>query len=170
MQVFAAGLLQCVLSSVVISVSRSAPVMCVCVVSDGGATESTQRRAGENHTTPRDSWDGLAHTRQTATVSTHTLMCAAGVLSGAHLSVCVCVCVCVSVSVSVCACRAELASLQRELASLSERYSQKCVDLTRAQQHSLDAERLVSQKDTQMEQLKRDNQVPHKNIQTQTSV
>ncbi len=102
MQVFAAGLLQCVLSSVVISVSRSAPVMCVCVVSDGGATESTQRRAGENHTTPRDSWDGLAHTRQTATVSTHTLMCAAGVLSGAHLSVCVCVCVCVSVSVCVC--------------------------------------------------------------------
>ncbi len=151
-----------------ISVSRSAPVMCVCVVSDGGATESTQRRAGENLTTQRDSWDGLAHTRQTATVSTHTLTCAAGVLSGAHLSVCVCVCVCPCPS--VCACRAELASLQRELASLSERYSQKCVDLTRAQQHSLDAEQLVSQKDTQMEQLKRDNQVPHKNIQTQTSV
>lgn len=56
-------------------------------------------------------------------------------------------------------CRAELASLRRELASLSERYSQKCVELKRAQQHSLDAERLVSQKDTQMEQLKRDNQV-----------
>uniref|UniRef100_A0A673IG04 TRIO and F-actin binding protein b n=1 Tax=Sinocyclocheilus rhinocerous TaxID=307959 RepID=A0A673IG04_9TELE len=52
----------------------------------------------------------------------------------------------------------ELASLRRELASLSERYSQKCVELKRAQQHSLDAERLVSQKDTQMEQLKRDNQ------------
>lgn len=54
--------------------------------------------------------------------------------------------------------QAELASLRRELASLSERYSQKCVELKRAQQHSLDAERLVSQKDTQMEQLKRDNQ------------
>lgn len=52
----------------------------------------------------------------------------------------------------------EMASLRRELASLSERYSQKCVDLKRAQQHSLDAERLVSQKDTQMEQLKGDNQ------------
>ncbi|XP_016343840.1 LOW QUALITY PROTEIN: TRIO and F-actin-binding protein-like [Sinocyclocheilus anshuiensis] len=52
----------------------------------------------------------------------------------------------------------ELASLRRELASLSERYSQKCVELKRAQQHSLDAERLVSQKDTQVEQLKRDNQ------------
>ncbi|KAF4116612.1 hypothetical protein G5714_004101 [Onychostoma macrolepis] len=54
--------------------------------------------------------------------------------------------------------QAELVSLRRELASLSERYTQKCVDLKRAQQHSLDAERLVSQKDTQMEQLKRDNQ------------
>ncbi|XP_016116568.1 TRIO and F-actin binding protein b [Sinocyclocheilus grahami] len=54
--------------------------------------------------------------------------------------------------------QAELASLRRELASLSERYSQKCVELNRAQQHSLDTDRLMSQKDTQMEQLKRDNQ------------
>uniref|UniRef100_A0A673LSU3 TRIO and F-actin-binding protein-like n=1 Tax=Sinocyclocheilus rhinocerous TaxID=307959 RepID=A0A673LSU3_9TELE len=46
----------------------------------------------------------------------------------------------------------------RDLASLSERYSQKCVELNRAQQHSLDTDRLMSQKDTQMEQLKRDNQ------------
>uniref|UniRef100_A0A671Q1R0 TRIO and F-actin-binding protein-like n=1 Tax=Sinocyclocheilus anshuiensis TaxID=1608454 RepID=A0A671Q1R0_9TELE len=52
----------------------------------------------------------------------------------------------------------ELASLRRELASLSERYSQKCVELNRAQQHSLDTDRLMSQKDMQMEQLKRDNQ------------
>ncbi|XP_043089903.1 TRIO and F-actin binding protein b isoform X2 [Puntigrus tetrazona] len=54
--------------------------------------------------------------------------------------------------------QAELASLRRELASLSERYSQKCVELKRAQQHSLDAQRLVTQRDTQIEQLKRDQQ------------
>ncbi len=128
MQVFAAGLLQCVLSSVVISVSRSAPVMCVCVVSDGGGYKSTQRRAGENHTTQRDSWDGLAHTRTNGNGEyTHTHVRCRSIVWSSSFCLCVlCVCPCPS----VCACRAELASLQRELASLSERYSQKCVDLT----------------------------------------
>ncbi|KAL1279533.1 hypothetical protein QQF64_026206, partial [Cirrhinus molitorella] len=54
--------------------------------------------------------------------------------------------------------QAEVASLRRELQALSERYSQKCLELKQAQQHSLDTHRLMSQKDTQMEQLKKDNQ------------
>ncbi|RXN19203.1 serine arginine repetitive matrix 2-like protein [Labeo rohita] len=55
--------------------------------------------------------------------------------------------------------QAEVASLRRELQALSERYSQKCLELKRVQQQSLDTHRLMSQKDTQMEQLKKDNQV-----------
>lgn len=35
--------------------------VCVCVVSDGGVTESAQRRAGKNRTTQRDTWDGHTH-------------------------------------------------------------------------------------------------------------
>ncbi|XP_073703919.1 TRIO and F-actin binding protein b [Garra rufa] len=54
--------------------------------------------------------------------------------------------------------QAEVASLRRELQALSERYSQKCLELRRAQQLSLDTHTLMSQKDTQIEQLKKDNQ------------
>lgn len=54
--------------------------------------------------------------------------------------------------------QAELASLRRELEGLSERYSQKCLELNEAQQQSKERERQMSQKDRQLEQLKRDNQ------------
>ncbi|KAK9978958.1 hypothetical protein ABG768_020694 [Culter alburnus] len=54
--------------------------------------------------------------------------------------------------------QAEVASLRRELQALSERFSQKCLELKRAQQHHEHTERQMSQKDRQMEQLKRDNQ------------
>ncbi|ROL15618.1 TRIO and F-actin-binding protein [Anabarilius grahami] len=54
--------------------------------------------------------------------------------------------------------QAEVASLRRELQGLSERFSQKCLELKRAQQHHEHTERQMSQKDRQMEQLKRDNQ------------
>ncbi|XP_056305104.1 TRIO and F-actin binding protein b [Danio aesculapii] len=52
----------------------------------------------------------------------------------------------------------ELCSLRRELQALSERYSQQCVELKRAQQLRDDSNTQIRLKDTQMEQLRRDKQ------------
>ncbi|KAF3700511.1 TRIO and F-actin-binding protein Tara Trio-associated repeat on actin [Channa argus] len=54
--------------------------------------------------------------------------------------------------------QAEVQSLQRELAGLSERYSQKCLELNRAEQNNAEREREISRKERDMEQLKKDNQ------------
>lgn len=63
------------------------------------------------------------------------------------------------VLVLVCFCRAETQSLQRELAGLSERYSQKCLELNRAEQSNAEREREISRKERDMEQLRKENQV-----------
>ncbi|XP_019965331.1 TRIO and F-actin binding protein b isoform X1 [Paralichthys olivaceus] len=54
--------------------------------------------------------------------------------------------------------QAETQSLQRELAGLSERYSQKCLELNRAEQSSAEREREISRKERDMEQLRKENQ------------
>uniref|UniRef100_UPI0037E90EC7 TRIO and F-actin binding protein b n=1 Tax=Semicossyphus pulcher TaxID=241346 RepID=UPI0037E90EC7 len=54
--------------------------------------------------------------------------------------------------------KAESQALQRELAGLSERYSQKCLDLNRAEQNNAEREREISRKERDMEQLKKENQ------------
>ncbi|XP_037648422.1 TRIO and F-actin binding protein b isoform X1 [Sebastes umbrosus] len=54
--------------------------------------------------------------------------------------------------------QAETQALQRELAGLSERYSQKCLELNRAEQNSAEREREISRKERDMEQLKKENQ------------
>ncbi|XP_051571802.1 LOW QUALITY PROTEIN: TRIO and F-actin-binding protein-like [Myxocyprinus asiaticus] len=54
--------------------------------------------------------------------------------------------------------QAELSSLRRELECLSEQYSHKCLELNRSQQHNTETERQMRETDTQIEQLKRDNQ------------
>ncbi|KAG7216218.1 hypothetical protein INR49_029067 [Caranx melampygus] len=54
--------------------------------------------------------------------------------------------------------QAETQSLQRELAGLSERYSQKCLELNRAEQNNAEREREISRKERDMEQLKKENQ------------
>lgn len=53
---------------------------------------------------------------------------------------------------------AETQALHRELAGLSERYSQKCLDLNRAEQNSAEREREISRKEREMEELRRENQ------------
>ncbi|KAL7829929.1 hypothetical protein AOLI_G00308140 [Acnodon oligacanthus] len=55
----------------------------------------------------------------------------------------------------------ELLSLGRELQALSERYSQKCLELNHAQQHSREREREINQKHREVEQLKKENQDLH---------
>ncbi|TKS91558.1 TRIO and F-actin-binding protein [Collichthys lucidus] len=55
-------------------------------------------------------------------------------------------------------CRAESQAFQRELAGLSERYSQKCLELNRAEQNSAEREREISRKERDMEQLRKENQ------------
>ncbi|XP_053346234.1 TRIO and F-actin binding protein b [Clarias gariepinus] len=52
----------------------------------------------------------------------------------------------------------ELLSLKRELDSLSDRYSQKCLELNREQQNNGEKERQISVKEREMEQLRRQNQ------------
>ncbi|XP_040046190.2 TRIO and F-actin binding protein b [Gasterosteus aculeatus] len=52
----------------------------------------------------------------------------------------------------------ETQGLQRELAGLSERYSQKCLELNRAEQNSAEREREISRKERDMEQLRKENQ------------
>ncbi|XP_054464151.1 TRIO and F-actin binding protein b isoform X1 [Anoplopoma fimbria] len=54
--------------------------------------------------------------------------------------------------------QAETQALQRELAGLSERYSQKCLELNRAEQDSAEREREISRKERDMEQLRKENQ------------
>ncbi|XP_060721188.1 TRIO and F-actin binding protein b isoform X1 [Tachysurus vachellii] len=54
--------------------------------------------------------------------------------------------------------RQELMSLKRELEGLSERYSQKCLELNREQQNNGEKERQISMKEREMEQLRRQNQ------------
>ncbi|XP_054606830.2 TRIO and F-actin binding protein b isoform X1 [Nothobranchius furzeri] len=53
--------------------------------------------------------------------------------------------------------QAEAQALQRELASLSERYSHKCLDLNRAEQRNAEREREISQKERDVEQLRKEN-------------
>ncbi|KAM7386417.1 hypothetical protein PAMA_009167 [Pampus argenteus] len=54
--------------------------------------------------------------------------------------------------------QAESQALQRELAGLSERYSQKCLELNRAEQNNAEREREISRKERDTEQLKKENQ------------
>lgn len=54
--------------------------------------------------------------------------------------------------------QAEAQALQRELAGLSERYSQKCLELNRAEQNNAEREREISRKERDMEQLRKENQ------------
>nr|XP_020480562.1 TRIO and F-actin-binding protein isoform X2 [Monopterus albus] len=54
--------------------------------------------------------------------------------------------------------QAEAQSLQRELSSLSERYSQKCLELNRAEQNNAEREREISRKERDLEQLRKENQ------------
>ncbi|XP_034045734.1 uncharacterized protein LOC117527479 isoform X2 [Thalassophryne amazonica] len=54
--------------------------------------------------------------------------------------------------------QAETQTLQRELAGLSERYSQKCLELNRAEQNNAEREREISRKERDMEQLRKENQ------------
>ena len=58
-------------------------------------------------------------------------------------------------------CRSETQALQRELAGLSERYSQKCLEVNRSEQSSAEREREISRKERDMEQLRKENQVRH---------
>ncbi|XP_070836525.1 TRIO and F-actin binding protein b isoform X2 [Chaetodon trifascialis] len=53
---------------------------------------------------------------------------------------------------------AESQAIQRELAGLSERYSQKCLELNRAEQNNAEREREISRKERDMEQLRKENQ------------
>ncbi|XP_061158325.1 uncharacterized protein LOC133169860 isoform X2 [Syngnathus typhle] len=52
----------------------------------------------------------------------------------------------------------ESQALQRELGGLSERYSQKCLELNRAQQNNAERERELSRKERDLEQLRKENQ------------
>ncbi|XP_041813233.1 TRIO and F-actin binding protein b [Chelmon rostratus] len=52
----------------------------------------------------------------------------------------------------------ESQAIQRELAGLSERYSQKCLELNRAEQNNAEREREISRKERDMEQLRKENQ------------
>ncbi|XP_057717586.1 TRIO and F-actin binding protein b isoform X2 [Corythoichthys intestinalis] len=54
--------------------------------------------------------------------------------------------------------QAETQSLQRELSGLSERYSQKCLELNRAEQNNAERERELSQMERDLELLKKENQ------------
>lgn len=56
-------------------------------------------------------------------------------------------------------CRAESQALHRELAGLSERYSQKCLELNRAEQNNAEREREICRKERDLEQLRKENQV-----------
>ncbi|XP_076866437.1 TRIO and F-actin binding protein b [Brachyhypopomus gauderio] len=57
--------------------------------------------------------------------------------------------------------QAEIASLRRELQVLSERFTQKCVELRQMQQTSGDRQRNLDLQEREMEQLRRDNQELH---------
>ncbi|KAK1877267.1 TRIO and F-actin-binding protein [Dissostichus eleginoides] len=53
--------------------------------------------------------------------------------------------------------QSETQALQRELAGLSERYSQKCLEVNRSEQSSAEREREISRKERDMEQLRKEN-------------
>ncbi|XP_048870556.1 TRIO and F-actin-binding protein-like isoform X2 [Brienomyrus brachyistius] len=53
--------------------------------------------------------------------------------------------------------QSERQAQQRELDSLSERYSQKCLELRRAEERHREMEREASRKETELEQLKKEN-------------
>ncbi|KAF3846778.1 hypothetical protein F7725_003856 [Dissostichus mawsoni] len=57
--------------------------------------------------------------------------------------------------------QSETQALQRELAGLSERYSQKCLEVNRSEQSSAEREREISRKERNMEQLRKENKVRH---------
>uniref|UniRef100_A0A673A3U7 TRIO and F-actin binding protein b n=1 Tax=Sphaeramia orbicularis TaxID=375764 RepID=A0A673A3U7_9TELE len=65
--------------------------------------------------------------------------------------------------------QSEAAALQRELAGLSEHYSQKCLELNRAEQNNAEREREISRKERDMEQLKKENQVSHNRLTDEIS-
>ncbi|XP_061829541.1 TRIO and F-actin binding protein b isoform X2 [Nerophis lumbriciformis] len=52
----------------------------------------------------------------------------------------------------------ESQALQRELTGLSERYSQKCLELNRAEQNNAERERELRRKESNLEQLRKENQ------------
>ncbi|KAM9345845.1 TRIO and F-actin binding protein b [Symphorus nematophorus] len=54
--------------------------------------------------------------------------------------------------------QAESQAFQRELNGLSEQYSQKCLELNRAEQNNAEREREISRKERDMEQLRKENQ------------
>ncbi|KAJ8363317.1 hypothetical protein SKAU_G00121480 [Synaphobranchus kaupii] len=54
--------------------------------------------------------------------------------------------------------RSETEALQRELDDLSERYSQKCLELNRAEQSSAEREREISRREREVAQLRKENQ------------
>ncbi|KAI1884579.1 hypothetical protein AGOR_G00227840 [Albula goreensis] len=54
--------------------------------------------------------------------------------------------------------QSETQALQRELDGLSERYSQKCLELNRAEQSNGEREREISRREREMEQLRKENQ------------
>ena len=55
--------------------------------------------------------------------------------------------------------RLETQALQRELSGLSERYSQKCLELNRAEQSNGEREKDITRKESELEQLRKENQV-----------
>lgn len=52
----------------------------------------------------------------------------------------------------------ETQALQRELSGLSERYSQKCLELNRAEQSNGEREKDIARKERELEQLRKENQ------------
>uniref|UniRef100_A0A674BW92 TRIO and F-actin binding protein b n=1 Tax=Salmo trutta TaxID=8032 RepID=A0A674BW92_SALTR len=52
----------------------------------------------------------------------------------------------------------ETQALQRELSGLSERYSQKCLELNRAEQSNCEREKGIARKESELEQLRKENQ------------
>ncbi|XP_064179502.1 TRIO and F-actin-binding protein-like [Anguilla rostrata] len=97
------------------------------------------------------------------------------VSQAAYTLVCLCVCVHMRVCMRVCVhtrayplctecvslcrpLRSETLGLQRELDDLSERYSQKCLELNRAEQSNAEREREISRREREMAQLRRENQ------------
>nr|XP_046186498.1 TRIO and F-actin-binding protein-like [Oncorhynchus gorbuscha] len=52
----------------------------------------------------------------------------------------------------------ETQALQRELSGLSERYSQKCLELNRAEQSNGEREKDITRKESELEQLRKENQ------------
>ena len=56
-------------------------------------------------------------------------------------------------------CRAETQALQRQLATMSERFSQKCVELYQAEQKNAKREKEIGRKERDVMQLRKENLV-----------